>query len=61
VAERRPSAFRQRDLSRAVRAMKAAGEKVERVEIDREGKIVIIIAREAAAEAETANEWDAVR
>jgi len=55
------STFRQRDVTAAIKAAKAAGEQVVRVEVDREGKIIIITAREAPAEAETANEWDAVR
>ena len=38
----RASAFKQADLTRAAKAMTAAGVDVERYEIDREGKIVII-------------------
>jgi hypothetical protein len=38
---RQPAAFRQSDLQRALRAAKAAGLEVERVEIDRDGKIVL--------------------
>lgn len=37
-----PLKFRQRELTRAVRAMQAAGLEVERVEIDRDGKIIIV-------------------
>ena len=39
---RTPSAFRQRDVTRALRASAAAGVEVKRAEIDREGKIVLI-------------------
>jgi hypothetical protein len=39
---RTPSIFRQRDLTRAVRAVRAAGVEVARVEIDKEGTIAIV-------------------
>ena len=39
---RRPSAFRQTDLTRAVKAVTAAGVGIARVEIDKAGKIIII-------------------
>ena len=40
---RTPSAFRQQDVTRAIRAADAAGCPVRRVEIDRDGKIVLVI------------------
>ena len=39
---RRPSAFRQSDLTRAVKSVTAAGVGIARVEIDKAGKIIII-------------------
>jgi hypothetical protein len=39
---RRPAAFRQSDLTRAVKAVTAAGGGIARVEIDKAGKIIII-------------------
>jgi hypothetical protein len=39
---RSPRTFRQQDVTRALRASVAAGVEVLRVEIDREGKIVLI-------------------
>jgi hypothetical protein len=35
--------FRQREITRTIKAAKAAGEKVERVEIETDGKIVVHI------------------
>jgi hypothetical protein len=54
---RGPSTFKERDLTRAVRAVVRAGLEVARVDIDRIGQIRIVIAdgdREVAAE----NPWD---
>jgi len=39
---RRPASFRQRDLTRAVKGVTAAGVGIARVEVDRAGKITII-------------------
>jgi hypothetical protein len=50
--------FRQADVTRAFRAAKAAGVRVARVEIDRDGKIVIVTADEL--ERAEGNEWDRV-
>jgi hypothetical protein len=55
---RAPSTFRQQDVTKAVRAAKAAGARVARVEIDRDGKIVIVTADEL--ERREGNEWDRV-
>ena len=41
---RTPAAFRQADVTRAVRAVAAAGVDIGRVEIDKLGKIVIVAA-----------------
>jgi hypothetical protein len=59
---RAPSTFRQQDVTRAVKAVAAAGVHIARVEIDKTGKIVIISADVAdrAGEAMEANEWDRV-
>ena len=39
---RTPSTFRQADVTRAVRAVRAAGVGIAQVEIDKSGKIVIV-------------------
>jgi hypothetical protein len=60
---RGPSNFRQQDVTRALKAVAAAGAIVARVEIDaRTGKIIVITADEATQlrEAREANEWDRI-
>jgi hypothetical protein len=39
---RTKSLFRQQDATRAVRAVRAAGLEVQRVEIDKDGKITVV-------------------
>ena len=58
---RAPSTFRQLDLTRAVKAVTAAGVHITRIEIDKTGKIVIITADTTGRPGEMmeANEWDA--
>jgi hypothetical protein len=61
---RAPSTFRQQDVTRAVKAVAAAGVGIARVEIDRFGKIVIV-ASKSTGMPETPvlreqNEWDRV-
>ena len=53
---RRPSAFRQSDLTRAVKAVIAAGLRVAGVKIDPQGAIEITTNEETSA----GNEWDKV-
>ncbi|MGC1345087.1 MAG: hypothetical protein WA863_03075 [Methyloceanibacter sp.] len=45
---RGPLTFRQRDLARALKGTKAAGLEVSKVEIDKDGKIVVIIGKSDA-------------
>jgi len=51
--------FRQRDVEALVRAVRKSGCEVARVEVDRDGKIVVITGRQHNAD-ETANEWDEI-
>ena len=59
---RGPSTFRQQDVTRAVKAVTAAGVHIARIEIDKAGKIVIIAVdpTEQPGEMMEANEWDHV-
>lgn len=45
---RSDSVFRQADITKAVKAVTRAGQAVDRVEVDHEGKIVVVCAKEAA-------------
>ena len=59
---RGPSTFRQQDVTRVLRATAAAGIAVERLEIGRDGKIVVFAgkANEQADEGKEGNEWDTI-
>jgi hypothetical protein len=50
--------FKQRDLTRALRAASAAEQPVRRFEIDREGKIVVFVGKLEQREEAGGNEWD---
>jgi hypothetical protein len=59
-----PSTFRQADVTKAVKAVVAAGVDIARIEIDKAGKIVIVAgtpeAQDSDASREGSNEWDSV-
>ena len=60
---RDPSTFRQQDVTKAVKAVAAAGVHIARVEIDKAGKIVIITTdatENQSGESAEVNEWDRV-
>ncbi len=52
------SSFRQQDVTRAVLAVRKAGEGVQRVEVGSDGKIIIVTAVSAATPSPSRNEWD---
>jgi hypothetical protein len=56
---RAPSTFRQQDVTRAVKAVAAAGVAIARVEIDKAGRIVIVTASDARPD-DGGNEWDRI-
>jgi len=51
--------FRQQDVIRAIRAAKVAGVDIRRIEIDPDGKIVIIVG-DGEPDQREVNEWDRV-
>ena len=59
---RAPSTFRQQDVTRAVKAVSAAGVHIARIEIDKTGKIVIITPNtpDQPGKMMEANEWDRI-
>jgi hypothetical protein len=56
----RRAIFHESDLSRLLRAARKAGLEVARVEIDKDGKIVLVTGAPAAGDTKGANEWDSV-
>jgi hypothetical protein len=54
---RRPSTFRQQDVTRALKASVAAGVRVSRVEIDKQGKITVVAATQPDDGPGEQNEW----
>jgi hypothetical protein len=58
---RAPSTFRQQDVTRAVKAVAAAGVDIARVEVDRTGTIrIIAVGAEPVGKGSEENEWDRV-
>ena len=60
---RRPCLFKERDVKRAGRAVLAMGLNIGRVEIDKNGTIVVVPGnpKETTAESGERNEWDDAR
>jgi hypothetical protein len=60
---RRQCTFKQRDVTKAVKAIVAAGVQIERVEVGKDGKIVIVTAKPTESIVKDGpdyhNEWDA--
>ena len=59
---RGPQTFRQRDVAALVKAAKAAGCEVARIEVGKDGRIIVILAQTNGCEAvdPARNEWDDV-
>ena len=60
---RRPATFRQTDLTRALKGARAAGVEIAQVEIDKDGRIIVVAAKsnEQSSNGGERNEWDAVK
>jgi hypothetical protein len=56
---RGPKTFRQRDMTRAIRAVAAAGMSVAQVMVDKDGRIVVVVGEDGKTDAPEVNEWDA--
>ena len=55
---RRSTHFTQRDATRLVRAALAAGLSVLKIEVDRDGKLVVVTGEPGKTEVSGHNEWD---
>jgi hypothetical protein len=55
---RAPSTFRQSDITKAIRAARKAGVENVRLEITKDGKLVIITGTPIEPAQAEANEWD---
>jgi hypothetical protein len=58
---RGPQTFKQRDVAAAIRAVVAAGREVERIEIHRDGSIIVILTNGKEHRVENSvwgDEWD---
>ena len=61
---RHPPKFSQADVTRAVRGALAAGVQMTRVEIDKDGRIILMVAKPTEHSDNVGvalNEWDAVK
>ena len=60
---RRPSLFKERDVTRATKAVQAAGLDIARIEIAKDGAIIVVPGKQqqvAGEDSEERNEWDDV-
>lgn len=55
---RRPSLFKERDVTRATKAVMSAGLNVARVEIEKDGRIVVVPGKSPEPQSNPSNEWD---
>ena len=58
---RGPSAFKQRDVVRALKATRAAGIEVVRLEIAKDGKIIVVVGKPDEADDSPLDQWRSTR
>ena len=56
----RPSPFRQRDVTKAIKAAVAGGFQIGRVEVAQDGRIVLISDKQEPSRDQETNEWDRI-
>ena len=54
---RGPCSFKQRDAVRVLRAARAAGYEVDRLEIAKDGTIILVIVKSGAQESAALDQW----
>ena len=54
---RGPLPFRQTDVARVIKGAVAGGLTVQRVEVDKAGKIIVVVGEPGKADAPTGNSW----
>ena len=57
---RGPLPFRQTDVARAIKGAVAGGLTVQRIEVDKAGKIIVVVGEGGKTDAPTENSWDSV-
>jgi hypothetical protein len=57
---RSPCTFKKNDVTKAVKAVVAAGVEVARVEVDKDGRIVVVAGKPVPEKGRGGNEWDRI-
>jgi hypothetical protein len=55
---RRQLTFRQNDVARAIKGAVAGGLTVQRIEVDKAGKIIVVVSETYKTEPPSSNSWD---
>jgi hypothetical protein len=57
---RGPQTFRQRDVTKAVRALSAAGKSVAEIRVDKTGAHIVVAGEEDKTKQTAGNSWDSI-